>query len=891
MKKLLLCIAVALLCKSTIAQNIGVIPTPQNIEIKQGVLEIKNSNILLYHQNDEAMCRKLIQKTLTSETNNLMVTYTTNKKELRKSSYPTLEIRLNPQLSFPANPTQGYVLDITSKGITIEAISEQGLYYGLLTLKQLINKALLDNPSNVAIPCMKITDYPTLEYRGWLDDISRGPIPNMEFFKKEIRTMAEYKMNFFNLYTEHVFKLLSHPDIAPADGISTAEVKELIEYAKEYYMDFVGNQQCFAHAEKTLSIPYYKDITDTRYNLNPATEKTYRFLEEQFAEVAPAFESQYFNINCDETESLGSGRAGKYVDSVGGTDNAYCLHINRVYDILQKYNKTVLMWGDIITKNPEMINKLPKDMQFIVWSYVAADNFDEHIRPIQQSKHTFWIAPGMSMWSTVFPLVDTYIKNIGNLVKDGHQAGTKGMMNTAWDDSGESLFNSAWHGMAWSAEMSWNPIVADNIEQTDSQRKKRETTFNTNFNTQYFGTSTNATALIYAIGNLGNNPDVGEWMNTGSLHEPLLDFYPSKVDSSMITRADNVLALTQNLLKECNKIIADNSIANKDIFLNARYAVKRIAATAMKNKLRVQLYNTYCNPSQNNIAQSKAGIEELFQTLKELKYDYLLLWDYECRQYSREIVTNRYDDFARELLEAENHVFINTELSAEGTPVISLKTIYADRPIYYTTDGGKPSSASKQYSKAFEISNSCLVKTIAYNQYGDNKQNERYILYHKGMGHLKQLNTKYSTYNATYSAGGDNALLDGKIGSDNTYADGHWQGYWGVDIDVEMDFGKPTAVNSVSMRFLQNTYNWILAPYTIEIYTSTDGKNYKLIKQENLQPKLQLSGCIVNPVSVRNVSCTTRYLRVVAKNPGKLPSWHPAKGNDSYLFVDEIVVE
>ena len=75
MKKLFICIAVALLCKSTIAQNIGVIPTPQNIEIKQGVLEIKNGNMLLYYQNDEAMSRKLMQKTLTDKTNNLTIKY------------------------------------------------------------------------------------------------------------------------------------------------------------------------------------------------------------------------------------------------------------------------------------------------------------------------------------------------------------------------------------------------------------------------------------------------------------------------------------------------------------------------------------------------------------------------------------------------------------------------------------------------------------------------------------------------------------------------------------------------------------------------------------------------------------------------------------------------
>ena len=31
-------------------------------------------------------------------------------------------------------------------------------------------------------------------------------------------------------------------------------------------------------------------------------------------------------------------------------------------------------------------------------------------------------------------------------------------------------------------------------------------------------------------------------------------------------------------------------------------------------------------------------------------------------------------------------------------------------------------------------------------------------------------------------------------------------------------------------------------------------------------------------------------IRVVVPNPGPLPSWHPAPGQPSYLFTDEIVI-
>src|SRR5206468_8632377 len=123
-----------------------------------------------------------------------------------------------------------YILSVTPTEIRIASHSSAGKFYGVQTLKQLIRANCTDN----SIPCCKITDWPALQYRGWQDDISRGPIPTMDFLKREIRTLSEFKLNVMTLYTEHVFKLQKHPMIAPPDGISAEEIKELSEYAKKY---------------------------------------------------------------------------------------------------------------------------------------------------------------------------------------------------------------------------------------------------------------------------------------------------------------------------------------------------------------------------------------------------------------------------------------------------------------------------------------------------------------------------------------------------------------------------------------------------------------------------------------------------------------------------------
>lgn len=889
MRKLLLIISICLFANFIFAQNTGIIPTPQKVESRDGNF-VWDDNVVFYLSTANMDNTQIVYslKDAVFERFNKNIKVVNDLKKLKKG---TKIIKFNIVESLPIEKfaDQGYTIEIATNEIVVEAIASQGLFYGTQSLKQLLRFNWLSQSQNssVSIPCMKITDYPALEYRGWMDDISRGPIVTVDYVKKMIETLAEYKFNFFNLYTEHVFKLESHPDIAPQDGLTAHDIKELEKFAKPYFIEFIGNQQCFAHAEKTLQIPFYDDITDTKYNLNPGTEKTYDFLEDVFSEVAPAYSSTLFNINCDETEGLGSGKAHDYVEKTGAT-KAYYKHINRVNEILKKYGKRVMMWGDIAVKHPEIIENLPQDMMIISWSYVVADDFNGIIIPFKESGFEFMIAPGVSMWSTVFPSVETYKINISNFVRDGYKHGARGMMNTAWDDSGESLLNSAVHGLIWGAEMSWKPIENTDAKLAEQERDDRFASFNKNFNVQYFSTFDDAIDAILQLDALSKLL-IGNLMSFGALHESLLDFYPSKIDDK--SRDDNTFIYDEtqkvlHILSQKKEIVKENS----EIFDNAIYSAKRIAWCAKRNLLRIQLYKTYQDANYENVAASKKQIGELFESLRELKNEYIKLWERENRAYWRDINLKKYDKIAQELLDAGTHIFIESALSDKGEQIVQLHTIFGDREIYYTVDGSDVKKNSKIYKEPIVIKNSCVVKARCFDDYEKGSTNEIFFLYHKGIGHLKKLNCKYSTYRPEYSAGGDNGLLDGIVGT-NSYVDGRWQGYQGQDVDIEIDFKKVEKVQTVKMRFLQNSYDWILSPNNILIYSSKNGADYQLVTTKSTNVNHQQSGTIVYDILIDNINIETRYLRIVAENPGLLPDWHPSPNQESYLFVDEIIIE
>jgi len=92
-----------------------------------------------------------------------------------------------------------------------------------------------------------------MAHRGISDDWSRGPIPNMDFLKREIRTLAAYKYNIFSPYFEHTFAYASTPVAAFPGGAMTPEQgKELVEYAAKYHITIIPEQEAFGHLHHVL---------------------------------------------------------------------------------------------------------------------------------------------------------------------------------------------------------------------------------------------------------------------------------------------------------------------------------------------------------------------------------------------------------------------------------------------------------------------------------------------------------------------------------------------------------------------------------------------------------------------------------------------------------------
>jgi len=853
------------------AQTVHIIPTPQQVKTADGQF-VWDENVVLTYDASDAEISQIVtmwRNDLEQISPNKML-FT---RGLIKGKH-FIELIKTDHLGVSENEDQAYRLTVNPNFIRIEATSNAGLFYATQSLKQLYRYSFLKNKGEITIPCMTITDWPNFKIRAWQDDISRGPIVSMDYLKRLIPQMAECKLNAFSPYTEHTFKTKCHPDIAPINAFTAEEIKELEDFCRPYYIQIIGNQQCFGHFEEILCNPFYSDLADTKWNLNPAKEETYKFLEDHLREVARAYKSPYFNINCDETESLGQGHAKAYVDSVGQA-TAYYQHINRVNRMLRPYRKRVMMWGDIADQHPEILDNLDKDISLIAWSYVGINSFDDFLKPYVKSGRNFFVAPGVSLSERVWPKHYEFKANIANLCRDGYKNGALGVINTCWDDFGESLTNCALLGLAWGAETSWNATT----------KQTRDTEFN--FTTHLLGSLSEDICQ--------HLDELSEWTKIDgigmftAMTESLTSFYPALVSDSIkgvSQRAFVSLSALEKNLENDRKQVKQNV----ELFDNALYAVHRMQWCAKRNLTRCQLYHTYNDPTEANATESRKMLQELTTSLHDLKLEYVKVWNFESRPYWLDVNMKKYDDIACELQQLEYQPFIEPTTDENGNAAVALKTIFGDKSIHYTLDGKDVTANDSVYHHPIVLERPCLVKAACCDVLGKSERAERYFCYHKGMGKLKQLNSPPGNYRPEYSGGGDNALVDGSLGSNN-YQDGHWQGFYGIDADLELDFGKYQKINALNIGFLVNAHDWILRPDVVEVYTSNDGKNYKPYKTFDLMTETPLTGNHTFRERFETTNLSTRFLRIVVKNPGKLPEGLPGAGYDSWIFMDEIMVE
>ncbi|MBT8266532.1 MAG: GH92 family glycosyl hydrolase [Bacteroidia bacterium] len=148
------------------------------------------------------------------------------------------------------------------------------------------------------------------------------------------------------------------------------------------------------------------------------------------------------------------------------------------------------------------------------------------------------------------------------------------------------------------------------------------------------------------------------------------------------------------------------------------------------------------------------------------------------------------------------------------------------------------------------------------------------------------LETEYANQ---YNAGGNDALIDGILGTLD-FRTGTWQGYWDEDLIATIDLGSIKPISNVSVNFLQDQRSWIFYPTEVSCFVSTDGINFKLSEKVLINSTLQSENSEIKTISFKQDPTNGRYIKIIAKKLGVLPVWHLGYEHDgrSWIFVDEI---
>ena len=238
---------------------------------------------------------------------------------------------------------EGYQLTVDKKMILISANTEAGLFYGFQTLFQLAPaNANVENPVALAVPGVKITDYPRFGWRGSHLDVCRHFF-NIDEVKKHLDVMALYKLNkfHFHLTDDHGWRIqidkyplltevgawrVDRSDVPWGEAEPAKEgeecsyggyftkdqIREIVAYAAERHIDVVPEIEMPGHSSAILAAypqfacddyPYCVAIGPywpPKAILCGGNDSVMVFLKDVFDEVMELFPYEYVHLGGDE---------------------------------------------------------------------------------------------------------------------------------------------------------------------------------------------------------------------------------------------------------------------------------------------------------------------------------------------------------------------------------------------------------------------------------------------------------------------------------------------------------------------------------------------------------------------------------------------------------------
>lgn len=405
MKKI---ITIVLLLNCLLAQgqnNVNLVPVPVQVKAGKGSVSIDKSTTIVLEGSG-------LEKTA-SLLNEYLFQLLGSKLKVVKDFAGNNAIRLNYERMDHAMPG-AYNLTIDNKGIYLAGDNEQGVFYGIQTLIQLLpaNDKIQNTYNKLNIPQVSITDYPRFTYRGIHLDVCRHFFP-VAFVKKYIDYLAAYKFNTFHWHLTDDqgwrIEIKKYPglinvgskrngtiigrypgkgnDNKPYSGYYTqAEIKEVIQYAKDRYIDVIPEIEMPGHSSAAIAAyPWLSCFPSkpTEIQANMISQKsideqkagriklvqetwgvfddvfcagkdsTFKFLENVLDEVCALFPSKFIHIGgdeCPKTHWKICPACQQRIKELKLKDEheLQSYFIQRIEKYLNKKGRTIIGWDEIL---------------------------------------------------------------------------------------------------------------------------------------------------------------------------------------------------------------------------------------------------------------------------------------------------------------------------------------------------------------------------------------------------------------------------------------------------------------------------------------------------------------------------------------------------------------
>lgn len=306
---LMLTVAQAALVNRSTARA-ALIPYPQQVHRSLGSFSAAHYSIQLPKDNDSdiVFIRELLHQVLRGMD-----------EQSAKDDHAARPIILKYDTIAGVGHSEAYHLEVTPDHIVLIAPHKSGLFYGVQTLRQLVQ---YEN-NRLVVPCCEIIDWPAFSYRGFMHDVGRN-FQDMELLKQHLDIMAQYKLNLFHFHLTddpgyriecRVYPQLNEPGNyrptrQPGKYYTYQQINDLIAYARQRQIQVVPEIDMPGHSE------YFKKT----FGFDMQDSRGIAVLKDILREFFEHVDTPWFHMGSDEVQLKNPEFMREMVDFIRSKD-------------------------------------------------------------------------------------------------------------------------------------------------------------------------------------------------------------------------------------------------------------------------------------------------------------------------------------------------------------------------------------------------------------------------------------------------------------------------------------------------------------------------------------------------------------------------------------------